>query len=1038
MDEEHEDEGLRKVASFGSFLTAGARAPAAGRFQGLLDGMESGDDSEALISVQELSNLLLHAANEEALRGLDAGRCVSSLMGLLQFEHNGEIMLLAVRCLSGLMEALPNSVGTVVAGGAVPQLCQKLLMITYVDVAEECIRALHRLAQEAPAPVLQGGALMAVLAYLDFFAVAVQRRAVEAAALMVRGARRETREQVEAGLESLTGLLGYADPQVAAGAADALATLSEAWAGEPALLEVLAQNGRLPLALLRVEPQTPHWSRAARCLGRLCSASPRVLRDALEAGLAGHVEMWYAPERAADVLFLCEELFAPLQTDWVPPSLQPAIVGAQLQQQQRQRRLRRAIRREERARRGEDGNDDGQEEEEEEEDHEEGREQEPTLAIDGREVLMREEEALYANVLAAVLPVLIRMHGEAAGGHAGRQRVVAGVARAVRGASMGQLEDRGAELAGLLAAVLRSSTPQALPEQALALKVCRHGLEMGGPGWAAALRRQGVAHAVQSLMPRLVGAGPDVSWAAEQGRALLDLFGDFRAQETPEQRALTACCGRLDTDLEAASELCTLLAGGPSAWELQTAGLSTAVAGLNSEAAQRLWQALQKSGTAAVLVDGLLATLPVPEEGGVSVAEAGMSLKLFTQALAVEFVARPGAPAWPDNGGAAVEPLTTMARLSAWMAERMEQVARRAAVAEQRAAAAAKNEEEGGGGDEDDDNDEDDDDDDEQVRDMEPDEFRDHMTNLLHDLSGLEPEERLQGMHRLKRQVEAFARAQGSVPQLDEDDVEGAPEEEARQLQATTSAAQQAVAERIAARPHFRFAVGTYTATQQQTLYAVASAALNVRGRALWSAAPIRVEYWQVEENAVASAGDEEEEEVVAAAARATESFPLDVAENALKVLHAQVTKHDATAVRFVSTRLTAALEAALCDPLASAAGALPSWAPAVARRSPWLLPLVARKELMEKSAFGALRALADLRIVTGGGGGRGGYSGEGGQFQFGRMPRAKVRVQRQHVWETARAVLSLNGALRSQLEVEFCAEVGTGLGPTLEVFVLC
>jgi hypothetical protein len=163
--------GMRKVSSFGSFLKSGGQAPGAGRYEGILAGAQrtralffplcaffaddrggagltSGDDSEVLISVQELSNMLLHAANEEALRGLDQAKCVTALLALLDFEHNGEIMLLAVRALCGLMEALPPACAAIIGAHGVEALCAKLLMIVYVDVAEECIKGeAHRICR---------------------------------------------------------------------------------------------------------------------------------------------------------------------------------------------------------------------------------------------------------------------------------------------------------------------------------------------------------------------------------------------------------------------------------------------------------------------------------------------------------------------------------------------------------------------------------------------------------------------------------------------------------------------------------------------------------------------------------------------------------------------------------------------------------------------------------------------------------------------------------------------------------------------------
>lgn len=48
-------------------------------------------------------------------------------------------MLLACRCLANLMEALPASTANVVYGGAVPILCQKLLEIHFIDLAEQAL-----------------------------------------------------------------------------------------------------------------------------------------------------------------------------------------------------------------------------------------------------------------------------------------------------------------------------------------------------------------------------------------------------------------------------------------------------------------------------------------------------------------------------------------------------------------------------------------------------------------------------------------------------------------------------------------------------------------------------------------------------------------------------------------------------------------------------------------------------------------------------------------------------------------------------------
>jgi E3 ubiquitin-protein ligase TRIP12 len=101
------------------------------------------DPSIQLIALQELSDLLL-VSNEDNLSGqFSPDSFVKELVTLMQpsefGEENPEIMLLACRCLANMMEALRGSVTNVVYGGAVPILCQKLLDIQFIDLAEQAL-----------------------------------------------------------------------------------------------------------------------------------------------------------------------------------------------------------------------------------------------------------------------------------------------------------------------------------------------------------------------------------------------------------------------------------------------------------------------------------------------------------------------------------------------------------------------------------------------------------------------------------------------------------------------------------------------------------------------------------------------------------------------------------------------------------------------------------------------------------------------------------------------------------------------------------
>lgn len=114
------------------------------RLRDILGNLRQKDDASIqLIALQELSQILL-VSNEDNLSGhFSPDQFVKELVTLMEpdelGEENPEMMLLACRCIANLMEALPSSTPNVVYGGAVPILCQKLLEINYIDLAEQAL-----------------------------------------------------------------------------------------------------------------------------------------------------------------------------------------------------------------------------------------------------------------------------------------------------------------------------------------------------------------------------------------------------------------------------------------------------------------------------------------------------------------------------------------------------------------------------------------------------------------------------------------------------------------------------------------------------------------------------------------------------------------------------------------------------------------------------------------------------------------------------------------------------------------------------------
>ncbi|KAL8681792.1 MAG: hypothetical protein Q9186_002107 [Xanthomendoza sp. 1 TL-2023] len=179
---------------------------------------EKDDPSIQLIALQELSELFLVSTEDNLSGQFSPDQFVKELVTLMQpnefGEENPEMMLLACRCIANLMEALPPSTANVVYGGAVPVLCQKLLEIHYIDVAEQALSTLEKISVEFPSSVVREGGLTACLTYLDFFATPTQRSAVTTAANCCRNIPQDSFSVVRDVMPILLNVLSSSDQKV--------------------------------------------------------------------------------------------------------------------------------------------------------------------------------------------------------------------------------------------------------------------------------------------------------------------------------------------------------------------------------------------------------------------------------------------------------------------------------------------------------------------------------------------------------------------------------------------------------------------------------------------------------------------------------------------------------------------------------------------------------------------------------------------------------------------------------------------------------
>uniref|UniRef100_A0A0D2XPW2 HECT-type E3 ubiquitin transferase n=1 Tax=Fusarium oxysporum (strain Fo5176) TaxID=660025 RepID=A0A0D2XPW2_FUSOF len=226
------------------------------RFREILHNLRVDDLSVQLIALQELSEILL-VSNEDNLSGhFSPDAYVKELVSLMNKEESPEIMLLACRCLANLMEALPASVANVVYGSAVPVLCQKLLEISFIDLAEQALSTLEKISVEYPTSIVREGGLTACLSYLDFFATGTQRTAVTTAANCCRNIPEDSFPVVRDVMPTLLNVLNSSDQRVVEQASLCVSGIVESFKYHPSKLEELVSVDLLRGVLRLLVPET--------------------------------------------------------------------------------------------------------------------------------------------------------------------------------------------------------------------------------------------------------------------------------------------------------------------------------------------------------------------------------------------------------------------------------------------------------------------------------------------------------------------------------------------------------------------------------------------------------------------------------------------------------------------------------------------------------------------------------------------------------------------------------------------------------------
>ncbi|KAJ1952576.1 Ubiquitin fusion degradation protein 4, partial [Dipsacomyces acuminosporus] len=254
---------------FGFDIGGIARMSGASQFRPLVATLKKYDDqTQQLVALQELTELL-SISTEESLIGLNIGELCQVLVNLLKgaggdygeltgfIPGNPDIMLLACRCLSNLLEALPLAGAVLVRFGTIEVLCGKLLEIEFIDLAEQALSTLEHLSREFPTKVCDAGGMSACLMFLDFFATSTQRTALACAANCARGVTNEHFSQAKDTVQILERTVGYSDQKIVESSCSALLHLINAFRSESEKVEQLVSADLVKSIVQCIHPDNP-------------------------------------------------------------------------------------------------------------------------------------------------------------------------------------------------------------------------------------------------------------------------------------------------------------------------------------------------------------------------------------------------------------------------------------------------------------------------------------------------------------------------------------------------------------------------------------------------------------------------------------------------------------------------------------------------------------------------------------------------------------------------------------------------------------
>nr|CCC95946.1 unnamed protein product [Trypanosoma congolense IL3000] len=251
------------------------------------DHLESGDESLEMLGLTQLCDVL-NMASPMTLSAIRPPVFVPLVIKCMKRE-NLDLVILAARVLTYMVDAISSSVYVLSAEGGIDVLLQNLTEIKDIELSEQCLTCLEKVTENSSCAsiLLQNMGVSVLLTFIDFFSTASQRKAWLSVVAMCRCITVETFGCVEGSLQDISARIDHDDNKISENAITSLCHIISGVSSDSELVARAFSGICRPLmsVLNRGDMSDSVFTSVLALLSAAIVHSAQVAREVMESGI---------------------------------------------------------------------------------------------------------------------------------------------------------------------------------------------------------------------------------------------------------------------------------------------------------------------------------------------------------------------------------------------------------------------------------------------------------------------------------------------------------------------------------------------------------------------------------------------------------------------------------------------------------------------------------------------------------------------------------------------------------------------------------